>query len=112
MKNLIKKYNLSTNSCLNEEPISPYEEGGLVYQWEDYVGNNWYGFDLPQIPITWHLVIGDILLEAVNRFSEMEIHQIKVKFGYLNIYLGNISPEFAAEIQEITGLMFDERLVY
>ncbi len=119
---LIKKYNLVPNTYLKESPynkLSPFVEGitrsqdeWLLEKWDKYIPTGWYGFSLDPFP--------DICADAIDEFLEyvekecrnFEILQIKLKFGGLRMYMGNINENIQKQCDLLMSVMKDERLFY
>ena len=74
----------------------------------------WYGFDGLGIPtpIIWYDVLAEFLEYVEQQCPDFEIYQIKIKFGGIRIYLGNITNDVQQEIFELTSAMVDAKLVY
>jgi hypothetical protein len=94
-----------------------YDE--LTNKWTHKIEDGWYGFAISGISDEWTDKI-DAFLEYLNvHCPEFKIHQIKVKFGGLRIYVkydmlrlpDDISSEIYGRIISLEGL-YDEKLVY
>lgn len=109
VSHLVQKYNLSFDGYSDQELVSGLD---LIEKWKDFIGEGWYGFDFGSIPQVWVNIIDDFLTHVVRIYPNMTIHQIKVKFGHLDIYLGNVSHEIDLLCRTLTTYLFDSRLVY
>lgn len=59
----------------------------LEQKWSHKVAPNWYGFAVEGIPDDWAVKIDDYLTWLEKVRPQFEIHQIKVKFGGLRVYV-------------------------
>jgi hypothetical protein len=122
---LIKKYSLKPNSYyLNN--LNPYKErneelnklcekkeAALIKKYKDRIPNGWYGFSFgTPIPIVWFEVIDEFLEWLINQNPEVEIHQIKIKFGGCRFGIEALTDEEYSLCQELEDVLFDEKLIY
>jgi hypothetical protein len=83
----------------------------LFYKWAYRVGQGWYGFSLGQIPRVWVDMIDEFLSWLETQRPDFEIHQIKIKFGMVRIYLGTKTDlmirdkKICAEISKMEKLL-------
>jgi hypothetical protein len=69
---------------------SSIEDSDLNTKYRKYIPKGWYGFDVgtPIVPV-WMEIIDKIVEGCVAIDSDFEIHQIKLKFGYICFYCGS-----------------------
>jgi hypothetical protein len=60
----------------------------LFSKWAYRVGKGWYGFALGNVPRVWTDVLDEFLSWLETQCPDFEIHQIKIKLGFVRIYLG------------------------
>lgn len=90
----------------------------LYKKWKARVGRGWYGFALGSVPRFWVLAIDDFLEYLLMQCPNLEIHQIKIKFGGLRFYveLPDMREQelelLNKEIQELEDWLFDQKLIY
>lgn len=123
---LIIRYNLQPDSYYpdNFNPYKDYTEkdklldkeslSNLKSKYQRYVPPRWYGFNglgYPT-PLIWYDVLDEFLAYVEEKCPEFEIYQIKIKFGGIRIYIGNISDEIQQEIYQLTSAMVDAKLIY
>jgi hypothetical protein len=88
----------------------------LFKKWEKRIGKGWYGFD--SIPDSWAEQIDELLNEIKLICPNFEIHQIKLKFGGIRIYLELNSEDkkivnyVNEKIDNLENILFDEKLIY
>jgi len=119
IKELIKKYNLKKDSYFEEKevPSFSYENekiSELQKKWKSHIPDGWYGFlglgyNTPQV---WFEAIDEFLEYVLVNNPNMEIYQVKVKFGGLRLYIGNVEEKFQKEAQELCDCFFDYKLIY
>jgi hypothetical protein len=124
---LIEKYNLKPDSYYHGN-FNPYlveyknsikhlcnsKTDELQNKFKHRIPKGWYGFKglgCPT-PLEWFKVLNQFLEYVEEQCPDFEIYQIKVKFGGIRIYLGNISEEIQQDISKLTGVMIDAKLVY
>lgn len=62
-------------------------EQELYDKWEHRIGKGWYGFDIGGVPADWIKQIDEYLAWLEKNCPDFEIHQIKIKFGSLRVYV-------------------------
>ena len=83
----------------------------LFYKWAYRVGKGWYGFDLGNVPRVWTDVLDEFLCWLETQCPDFEIHQIKMKLGFVRIYLGTktdfVIPDekIRSEISQLQNLL-------
>ena len=83
----------------------------LFYKWAYRVGKGWYGFALGNVPRVWTDLLDEFLSWLEIQCPDFEIHQIKMKFGFVRIYLGTktdfVIPDekIRSEISELQNLL-------
>lgn len=92
-----------------ETLAEPYAK--LKEKWAHRVPPKWYGFDLYDVPARWLQIIDEFLEYIEKQDPEMEIHQIKLKFGGLRFYV-NCDPRFKDEIAILEEHLYDPRLIH
>ena len=124
---LIEKYSLKPDSYYHVD-FNPYLEeyrdsvmhicnskmNELQEKFKQRIPKGWYGFKglgFPT-PLEWFKVLEEFLNYVEQQCPDFEIYQIKIKFGGIRIYLGNISKEIQQEIFELTSAMVDAKLIY
>lgn len=118
-KNLLKKHKLSRNSYYQSSPykqeVGQCSKGelALLENWSHHVAKGWYGISLGQpTPDSWFRFL-DAFLRLVRDYNpNFEIHQIKMKFGGLRCYLGNINEETRELVSQVEEIMYDDELIY
>jgi len=95
----------------------------LEQKWLHKVTPNWYGFAVEGIADDWAVKIDDYLTWLEKVRPQFEIHQIKVKFGGLRVYLDfkmgegdepihdHILTEINMRARELNKL-WDKKLMY
>lgn len=71
----------------------------ITSKWTDHVSEGWYGIAIGECPISWYNVINEFLEQIDKVDHKFEIHQIKLKFGGIRIYLS-----FSDEINQNYGI--------
>ena len=89
-----------------------YESDVMLFQkWAYRVGKGWYGFSLGNIPHAWTCVLDEFLEWLERRQPDFEIHQVKMKFRSMRIYLGTKTNLFIpdetikSEISKLQNLL-------
>ena len=83
----------------------------LFEKWAYRVGKGWYGFSLGNVPYVWRLVLDEFLKWIEKQQPDFEIHQVKMKFYQLRLYLGTrtnlLIPDkhIRAEISKLQDLL-------
>jgi len=83
----------------------------LFYKWAYRVGKGWYGFALGNVPRVWTDVLDEFLEWMEKQRPDFEIHQVKMKFRRLKLYLGTKTDLFipdekiCAEISKLEKLL-------
>jgi hypothetical protein len=100
------------------------QEANLLNKWKSYIPQGWYGFSLGEpCPAQWYVIIDEFLeylksLEQLNRISNLEIHQIKIKFGGIRFYVGygcedeELREHIQLQIDKIEDVLHDAKLIY
>ena len=66
-----------------------YESDVMLFQkWAYRVGKGWYGFSLGNVPHVWRYVLDEFFEWLEIQRPDFEIHQVKMKFRKMRIYLG------------------------
>lgn len=90
-------------------------------KWRPYFGRGWYGFDMGWAPDNWYKIIDKFLDQLKEVDPKFQIHQIKIKFGGIRIYLGfseEINKNMSAisyvnqQISILEHELFHESLIY
>jgi len=91
-----------------------YKFKALKEKYKNRVPDRWYGFDGlgNPTPYVWYEALEEFLEYVEQQCPQFEIYQIKIKFGGIRIYLGNISEEIQQDISKLTSVMTDAKLVY
>jgi len=89
-------------------------DGYFMKKYEGYIPRGWYGFAIgTPIPESWMDCLDEALTILTEADPELEIHQIKLKFGGLRFYVESQKIE---DIYAIGSLledsMYDPRLIY
>ncbi|HEX5398950.1 MAG TPA: hypothetical protein VFY06_07870 [Verrucomicrobiae bacterium] len=94
------------------KPRRGYESDVMLFQkWAYRVGKGWYGFSLGNIPDVWRLVLDDFFEWLEKARPDFVIHQVKIKFRSMRIYLGTKTDLFIpdekikAEISKLQKLL-------
>ena len=83
----------------------------LFQKWAYRVGKGWYGFSLGNVPHVWRFVLDEFLEWLEKTRTDFEIHQVKMKFRSMRIYLGTKTDLFIpdenvkAEISKLQKLL-------
>jgi len=89
-------------------------DGYLLRRYRDHIPRGWYGFDIgePIVPV-WSTIIEKIVDACLEADPNFEIHQIKIKFGYMCFYCGSDVIEDLHEVEcLIAHKLQDRALVY
>lgn len=90
-------------------------------KWKRYYGKGWYGFSMQGAPASWYCIIDKFLNQLNEIDPKFEIHQIKIKFGGMRIYLGfseiinkdnSILSYINQQISILEHELFHENLIY
>ena len=127
---LILKYNLKADSYYTESPYKKprnVEEAQFVHnevkrlneKYKKYFPKGWYGFGglgYP-LPLFWISVLEEFTDDLVDRFPNIEILQVKIKFSFLKYYVGGNVPkehkqEIHDEIIKLCNVLSDKHLIY
>ena len=91
---------------------SSYETDLWLFQkWAYRVGKGWYGFALGNVPHVWRRILDEFLNWIEKQRPDFEIHQVKLKFYQLRLYLGTktdlLIPDrnIRAEISKLQDLL-------
>lgn len=118
---IISKYKLSPNSYYSK---SPYKKKAtekdeeryrqFCEKWIPYTEDGWYG---PQglghpTPIKIYDALDEFLQYLVDKNPNMQIHQIKWKFGSLRLYIAGLNEESQQEVLKFCDVCADKFLVY
>ena len=107
------------------DPKNLEENRGFGYpiaeKWRPHFGRGWYGFDMGWAPDNWYKIIDEFLDGLKEVDPEFKIHQIKIKFGGIRIYLG-FSEKLNEDLSTISYVnqqiaileheLFHESLIY
>lgn len=66
----------------------------LFMKWAYRVGKGWYGFSLGNVPRVWTDVLDEFFEWLEKQRPDYEIHQVKMKFRSMRIYLGTKTDLF------------------
>ena len=83
----------------------------LFYKWAYRVAKGWYGFSLGNVPRVWTDMLDEFLSWLETQCPDFEIHQVKIKFRGLRIYLGTKtdlfipSEKIRSEISQLQNLL-------
>jgi hypothetical protein len=89
-------------------------DGYLNKKYREYIPHGWYGFDIgtPIIP-AWMEIIDKIVELCVENDPDLEIHQIKLKFGEICFYVYSNVIEDILDVEIlILHKLFDRALIY
>lgn len=126
LQELIDKYHLQRNSYYPEDFL-PYRDTSpedqkimrertrqLQQKYAAYIPKGWYGFLGLGAPtaITWFDVIEEYIDHLLQSSPDLEILQVKVKFGGIRMYLGKITKEQQEELSTLTNLLHDDKLIF
>ena len=90
-------------------------------KWREHVGKGWYGFDMGWAPDNWFKIIDEFLDQIKQVDPDFQIHQIKIKFGGIRIYLGfsgkitedkSIYSYVNQQVSILEHELFHESLIY
>jgi hypothetical protein len=93
---------------------SEIDDNDLNTKYRKYIPKGWYGFDVgtPIVPV-WMEIIDKIVEGCVAIDPDFEIHQIKLKFGYICFYCGS---NIIDDLHQVEFLMAhklqDKALIY
>jgi hypothetical protein len=114
IKNLKKRYPLIDYG----KPSSHSPTISLFMRWAYRVDKGWYGFDLEGTPYIWGSIIHDFLSYVESKCPDFKIHQIKLKWGGLRMYLSlnsqdeSIVKEVQLKISELEEWLTHKNLIY
>ena len=73
----------------------------LFQNWAYRVEKGWYGFALGEfVPYVWTNILDEFFNYVEIKCPDFKIHQVKIKFGGIRIYLKLNSKESSGEINE------------
>lgn len=107
---IIKKYKLAPNSYTLNDVKSDY--GLFEDTWNNHCDGNYWNWELSGLPETWINALQEILEIVKQHNPRFIIYQVKLKYGGIRIYLGNINGATEKAIQDVTELLFDEKLIW
>jgi len=86
----------------------------LFDKYQKQIPKGWYGFNIGHpTPKNWFIVIDKVLEFLIDKDPDLEIHQIKMKFGGIRFYVESKAIEDIWEIIiYIENTLFDRKLVY
>jgi len=86
----------------------------LIDKYKKHIPKGWYGFDIGKpTPENWFIIIDKVLELLTQNDPDLEIHQIKLKFGSIRFYVYSSVIEDMSEIEMyIEQTLFDRKLVY
>ena len=93
---------------------SSIEDSDLNTKYRKHIPKGWYGFDIgtPIIP-EWMEIIDKIVALCIEIDPEFEIHQIKLKFGFICFYVHSNIIEDIHEVEYlIAHKLSDRALIY
>ena len=95
-----------------DNPVDPDYE--LSKKYIDNIPNGWYGFSLGRpIPKEWVDILNETLTLCIENDPELEIHQIKIKFGGIRFYVESNVIEDIFDIENyLENLLRDKALIY
>lgn len=112
--NIKKKY---SDGCYEEELR-------LIQKYAPYIPKGWYGFSFGSpLHLDWFKIIDEFLtylieLEQLNKIWDIEIHQIKLKFGGVRFHVSyncedkELREFINLQIEKLENTLFDEKLIY
>ena len=93
----------------------------IAEKWRPHFSRGWYGFDMGWAPDSWFKIIDEFLDRLKEVDPEFKIHQIKIKFGGIRIYL-SFSEKITEDMSVISYVnqqiaileheLFHESLIY
>lgn len=111
----IKNY-ASDHPKISEELFfdSDINDYTLNTKYKNNIGKGWYGFAIGHpTPTVWFTVIDKILEHLIEEDPDLEIQQIKMKFGGIRFYVESKIIEDIFDISVlISNKMYDEKLIY
>ena len=128
IKKILKRHKCYGNYFPNiEEPLRDREslqkeieglENKLQEKWKNDIGDRWYGFSIGLAPKEWFYVIDEFLDYLKETVAELEIHQIKMKFGGIRFYVNFVCGDEAdaefieLQIAELERRLFCKKLIF
>ena len=118
------------NVYVNSDVSKKYSEGcaekelHLLNKWKKYIPQGWYGFSLGSpCPHDWYKIIDEFLdylkeLEEFSKIEDLEIHQIKIKYGGLRFYVSfsckddEFREHLELQIARLENHLHDDKLIY
>lgn len=90
-----------------EDFIHPLlDDDVLCKKYKENIPKGWYGFDIgTPTPINWVIAIDKILTLLIKNDKNLEIHQIKMKWGSICFY---VESHIIEDIDDIGFLISDE----
>ncbi len=89
-----------------------YESDVMLFQkWAYRVGKGWYGFSLGNVPHVWRYVLDEFFEWLEKTCPDFEIHQVKMKFRSMRIYLGTKTDLFIPDEKIKTEISKLQRLL-
>ena len=125
VRNVLEKHDLSINLPEGATTVYNVEEKldwlypvkndmYFLKKYEKHVPQGWYGFAIgTPIPKNWMDALDEILELLIKCDPELEIHQIKLKYGGMRFYVISkvIEDLFDIELM-IEDSMFNKALIY
>jgi hypothetical protein len=86
----------------------------LTEKWDSYIDKGWYGFDGlgSPVPESWIDLIDETLDKIVGIDPSFGIHQIKLKFGGIRMYLRSDNELVHKLSDHVENTCYDPALVY
>jgi len=101
-------------NCEKEFCSSEITDSTLFEKYRKYIPKGWYGFSIGEpTPPNWFKCIDEILEMLTKEDPELEIHQIKMKYGGIRFYVDSKNIENFSEICNVMeSSMYDKKLRY
>lgn len=87
-------------------------ERALFDKYDGRIASGFYGFDTRGFPQKWYDAVFSFLELLEKDSPDFEIYQIKLKWSFARMYLGNISEPAQKSIDLLESVLYDENLIY
>lgn len=127
---LITKYNLVKDSYYQESPYSEearrltrdrpddlearIRTAKLQEKYKANIPPKWYGFNGlgAPTPLVWFDALDEFFEKLISIHPNVEIYQVKVKFGSIRIYISNTDAQVVEAVRKLADVLDDRKLIY
>lgn len=95
------------------EYSSPLTDNILCNKYKINIPKGWYGFDIGNpIHPEWIEIIDEVLQLCIANDEDLQIHQVKIKYGGIRFYVESLVIEDMHEIEYLVEDLYDKALIY